>query len=177
MATFSEAIAVGSTSTDEALSLFDSLDTVDANFMIGSWKGAGFPTDHPLDGLLEAYHWYGKRFKTLNHVHPLLFTKLGGNKVSVNPVLVPIRLGNLMPVPKAAFLGRLFQLFIPLLTTRRSRARLRMTHYRGKASATMIYDDLPINDVFHKVDNNTVLGVMDLKGMVRPFFFVLRREA
>jgi hypothetical protein len=40
----------------------------------------------------------------------------------------------------------------------------------------MIYDDLPINDVFRKVDNNTVLGVMDLKGMEQPFFFVLRRE-
>ena len=41
---------------------------------------------------------------------------------------------------------------------------------------TMVYDNLPINDVFRKVDEDTVLGVMDLKGMKKPFFFVLRRE-
>jgi hypothetical protein len=40
----------------------------------------------------------------------------------------------------------------------------------------MIYDNLPINDVFRKVDQDTVLGAMDLKGIPRPFFFVLRRE-
>jgi len=48
--------------------------------------------------------------------------------------------------------------------------------YRGKVSATMIYDYLPINDVFRKVDDNTVLGLMDFKGMPQPFFFVLDRE-
>jgi hypothetical protein len=126
--------------------------------------------------LLEAYHWYGKRFESPDHVHPLIFTKSNGKRVNVNPELVPIRAGLLMRAPRTAFLGRLFQSCIPLLTTKRSRARLRLTHYRGKASATMIYDDLPINDVFRKVDNNTVLGVMDLKGMEQPFFFVLRRE-
>jgi hypothetical protein len=176
MTTFSQFIAVGSASTDEALTVFDDLDTIDTDFMIGSWKGAGFPTDHPLDGLLEAYHWYGKRFESPEHVHPLIFTKSNGKRVNVNPALVPIRAGLLMRAPRTAFLGRLFQLCIPLLTTKRSRARLRLTHYRSKASATMIYDDLPINDVFRKVDNNTVLGVMDLKGMEQPFFFVLRRE-
>jgi hypothetical protein len=51
-----------------------------------------------------------------------------------------------------------------------------MTNYRGKVSATLIYDDLPINDAFRLVDTNTVLGVMDLKGMEQPFFFVLNRE-
>ena len=51
-----------------------------------------------------------------------------------------------------------------------------MTTYRGKPTATMVYDNLPINDVFHKVDEDTVLGIMDLKGMKQPFFFVLRRE-
>ena len=176
MTTFSEFITVGSASTAKALALFDDLDPIDTDAMIGSWIGAGFPTDHPLDGLLEAYHWYGKRFESPEHVHPLIFTKSNGKRVNVNPALVPIRAGLLMRAPRTAFLGRLFQFCIPLLTTKRSRARIRMTHYRGKASATMIYDDLPINDVFRKVDNNTVLGVMDLKGMEQPFFFVLRRE-
>ena len=51
-----------------------------------------------------------------------------------------------------------------------------MTSYRSKISATMIYDQLPINDVFRKIDGNSALGIMDLKGMKRPFFFILRRE-
>ena len=40
----------------------------------------------------------------------------------------------------------------------------------------MIYDQLPINDVFRKVDQDAVFGVMDLRGMKSPFFFILRRE-
>jgi hypothetical protein len=51
-----------------------------------------------------------------------------------------------------------------------------MTNFRGKASATMIYDQLPVLDVFRNVDEDTVLGLMDLKGIKRPFFFLLHRE-
>jgi hypothetical protein len=40
----------------------------------------------------------------------------------------------------------------------------------------MIYDSLPINDIFRKVDDHTVLGVMDVRFTPQPFFFVLRRE-
>ena len=52
----------------------------------------------------------------------------------------------------------------------------RMTEYRGVVSATMIYDSLPINDIFRKVDDDTVLGVMDLRFTPQPFFFILLRE-
>ena len=41
----------------------------------------------------------------------------------------------------------------------------------------MIYDKLPIQDIFRRVDERTVLGVMDYKGMTQPYFFVLRRAA
>lgn len=51
-----------------------------------------------------------------------------------------------------------------------------MITYRGKSSATLIYDHLPIHDVFRMVDDDTVFAVMDMKGMSRPFFFMLRRE-
>jgi hypothetical protein len=51
-----------------------------------------------------------------------------------------------------------------------------MTEYRGKNSATMIYDQLPINDVFRKLDGDTVLSVMDNKIVKDPFFFKLTRE-
>ena len=51
-----------------------------------------------------------------------------------------------------------------------------MTELRGVVSATMIYDHHPIHDVFRRVDEETVLGWMDLRGLARPFFFVLQRE-
>jgi hypothetical protein len=51
-----------------------------------------------------------------------------------------------------------------------------MTEYRGVVTATMIYDSLPINDMFRAVDINKRLGVMDLRGMAQPFFFVLHRD-
>lgn len=176
MTTFAQALAAGGTSTEEALALFDSLDVVGIDFMLGNWKGEGFPTNHPMDGLLEAYHWHGKRFESADHVHPLVFSKANGETVSLNPAYAMAPMGLMDKMPKTSAIGRVFQWGMPLLSTKRSRARLRLTDYRGKSSATMIYDDLPINDVFRRIDANTVLGVMDLKGMQQPFFFVLRRE-
>jgi hypothetical protein len=176
MTTFAQAMAAGETTQGEALALFDSLEVADTNFMLGSWKGTGFPTRHPMDGLLEICHWYGKRFDSPDDVHPLVFTTLSGGKVCLNPARMSMGLLNHVPVPRWAALGRLFQLVMPLMVTRRSRARLRLTEYRGKVSATMIYDALPVNDVFRKVDKDTLLGIMDMKGMEQPFFFVLRRE-
>jgi hypothetical protein len=44
----------------------------------------------------------------------------------------------------------------------------------------MVYDQLPINDVFRLLDDapgsETVMGAMDLRGSARPYFFVLRRD-
>jgi Domain of unknown function (DUF4334)/GXWXG protein len=176
--TFATALDAGGTSTGEALAIFDNLDPVDTDFMLGAWKGEGFPTRHPLDGVLEAYHWHGKRFESPEHVHPLVFSRMRGGTANVNPIFMLPALGLLdrLPVFKSRVAGRIFQACIPLFSTSRSRARLRMTSYRGKGSATMIYDSLPINDVFRKVDENTVLGVMDLKGVRQPYFFALRRE-
>ncbi|MCA9716303.1 MAG: DUF4334 domain-containing protein [Myxococcales bacterium] len=61
----------------------------------------------------------------------------------------------------------------PILGT----ASLRMVQYRGPATATMIYDKHPIFDHFRRIDDDTVLGVMDRKGDAAPLFFFLRRLA
>lgn len=165
--------------TREALARFDALAPVDAAFMRGAWRGEGFATGHPLDGLLEAWHWHGKRFDNDEDVHPLVFSTRGGRRVAVNPGYAAPALSLLAAgrVPKSSAVGHLFQWMLPLLATRRSRARLRMISHRGVTTAAMVYDQLPIHDVFRKVDEHTVLGLMDLKGMARPFFFILRREA
>ena len=175
---FEAAMAKGQVSCDDALTIFDALEPTDTDFMLGAWKGEGFETGHPMDGMLERCHWHGKRFETTEHVHPLVFRKRNGELASVKPLLAMPGLGLLDKVAflKSGAAGATFQMLIPLLAGNKSAARLRMTTYRGKPSATMVYDNLPINDVFRKVDNDTVLGVMDLKGMKTPFFFVLRRE-
>lgn len=56
-------------------------------------------------------------------------------------------------------------------------ARLRSVGYRGVVTATMIYDRHPIFDHFHRVSEDTVLGVMDTKGDPELLFFCLRRRA
>ena len=40
----------------------------------------------------------------------------------------------------------------------------------------MIYDQLPINDVFRRLGEKSVLGAMDLRGIRTPYFFVLHRD-
>ena len=44
------------------------------------------------------------------------------------------------------------------------------------ASAAMLYDHLPIVDVFRRLNAHTLLGVMDARVISQPFFFTLRRE-
>ena len=162
--------------TEQALALFDQLDPVPPEELLGSWRGEGFATGHPLDGVLEAWHWQGKRFDSLAEVHPLVFEGPGGGPVPVDPAWVPVALLRAPWVGRLIPFGGLFPWLAPLVATRRSAARLRSTLYRGKLSATMVYDTLPILDVFRRLDGDSLLGVMDCKGMGQPFFFVLRRQ-
>jgi hypothetical protein len=177
MSAITERLRTGRGTTEQALEIFDALEPVPLGFMGGLWKGEGFPTHHPMDGLLETCHWYGKRFETPDDGHPLLFSRPDGRIVSVNPLWLGPFQGLLAcgRLPKTAAAGRAFQWLLPLLATSTSRARLRMTEFRGQTSATMIYDQLPIQDVFRRIDDDTVFGLMDLKGMEAPFFFLLRR--
>ena len=165
----------GGTPTD-ALTLFDRLPPVTVADMLGSWRGHGIPTGHVLDGVLERYGWHGKRFEGPEDVHPLVFSA-GGSTFAVNPLLLPVRLVLHHPVlARAPLLPVAFSRVAPLLSTTRPRARLRMTEFRGVVSATMVYDALPVLDVFRRVDVSTRLGVMDMRGLAAPYVFVLVRE-
>lgn len=168
-------LEAGKATTETALQLFDALDPVSLEFTIGRWRGSGFHTAHPMDGLLEASNWYGKEFIDSENVHPLLFLDSQGKifKVAPNPTAMDWVLK--LPILKNDFLKPLLMSINSLLKTETSQARLRMMEYRGKVSATMIYDYLPINDSFRKVDDNTMFGIMDFKKSPQPFFFVLRR--
>jgi hypothetical protein len=163
------------TTTAEALALFESLEPATVEFMFGLWQGYGMATHHPLDGLLEASNWYGKEFISPEIVHPLLFSDHQGKLFKVAPSAPAMKMVLKMPFLKQDWLQPLLKLTPALLETKTSQARLRMMAYRGQVTATMIYDYLPINDSFKKIDNNAVLGVMDYKEISQPFFFVLKR--
>ncbi len=160
----------------EALAWFDSLPAVGPDAMIGRWRGSGLPTGSPLDGLLEAYGWYGKEFLDAERVHPLLFAGRGRPR-PVDPTLIPLGLLRSRPALAHARAARAaFALVRPLLRTDRPRARLRTLEPRGVATAALVYDALPIIDVFRRVTADRVLGLMDMRGLPAPFFFMLDRD-
>jgi hypothetical protein len=145
--------------------------------MVGRWRGSGLPTGSPLDGLLENYGWYGKEFLDAERAHPLLFRDRSGRPRPVDPALVPVGLlrdhANLAHLPAAR---ATFGVLRPILHTKRPKARLRVVEHRGVMTAAMVYDDLPIIDVFRRVGPDTLLGLMDLRGLPQPFFFLLERD-
>src|SRR5690606_24196912 len=66
------------------------------------------------------------------------------------------------------FLG--FEYNIPIL----GNARIREILFRGKVSTAMMYNYAPIIDHFRKVDDNTLIGVMDVKGKTVLYFYLYR---
>lgn len=159
--------------TEEATLLYDSLGPVDFQFMKGRWKGFEIITGHKIEGLLEHSGWYGKLFEDEENVHPLLISTLNKKGLfAINPLLVPLGIN----FPKHPILKTMMAILKPIIKTKKSKARMRMIEYRGKLSGTMVYDEKKINDHFAKIDDNTMLGLMDWKGSDRPYFFVLERD-
>lgn len=57
-------------------------------------------------------------------------------------------------------------------------ASLWSEEFRGEMVATMVYDGQPTHDHFKRVDDNTVLGIMNGKGVLdngKYFYFYLQR--
>jgi len=161
-------------STEDAIRIFDGLEPVTLDFMIGKWKGYEIATGHTMDGLLEPTGWYGKYFKSLEEVHPLLFFANKKTELySVNPKLIPLGI----QFPKTKILGTLMAMLRPILQTKKSTARIRMIKYRNKVTGTMAYDEKAIFDHFVKINEKTMLGAMDLKGSPSPYIFVLERDS
>jgi len=140
---------------EEALNFYDELDAVELEEMTGTWRGFELRTGHPMDGILEKMHWYGKAFHSVDNVDPLLFYKKNGSIFPADP-------GRLVDKMK-------------LVPSDGGEARLRMVEHRGRITATMIYDHLPIMDHFRKVSVDVVMGMMDMKNHPLPYFFYLKK--
>jgi hypothetical protein len=167
----------GGAAPDAVLEFFDGLPAVGVPEMLGRWRGSELPTGSPLDGLLAAYGWWGKEFLDPETVHPLLFAGRGGRPYPVNPALVPIAALVRRPgLARAVGVRRVVTGLRPLGRTARPTARLREVEHRGVVSAAMVYDAVPVVDVFRRIADGVVLGLMDMRGLDTVFPFVLRRE-
>jgi hypothetical protein len=165
----------GGTDLATALAFFDSLPAVACDEITGRYHGRELATGHPMDGLLQASGWYGKQFDDADHVHPLLFRGADGDIFPVEPRKAPLGLAPKLPDVVVARSRAVVGALKPLLRTSKHRARLRSVEHRGVVTAAMVYDHLPIIDVFRRVDADTLLGVMDLRG-VPPYVFVLTQD-
>jgi len=171
------ALVAGGGNAAEVLAVFDSLPPISVEAISGRWRGSGLPTNHPMDGLLERFGWYGKAFNGPEDVQPLLCKGQDGKLFAVNPAFIPIGLINRhIGLFHTRFAQAVFALSARAAAARRPTARLRMTEFRGVVTASMIYDNLPIIDVFRAINDDALLGVMDLRAMPQPFFFLLHRE-
>jgi hypothetical protein len=163
-------------STEEALNLFDALQCVDSNTLVGRWRGTEVATHHPLNGLLEACGWYGKDIIDCDRVQPLLFSDNHRSLFALDPQRLPVSLALRLPLPRTKLYHWVLLKVRFVFQTHKAKARVRMVEYRGKVSATILYDNLPICDTFRLIDINTLLGMMDMKGVEQPFFFKLHRD-
>ncbi|WP_066896619.1 DUF4334 domain-containing protein [Mycolicibacterium houstonense] len=167
------------TTTADALTVFDAAEAVEPEFMLDTWHGAELPTGHPMDGLLAASGWWGKEFVDGETVHPLLFPSADGASLwALNPALAfgGLAVSAKMPLLRNRSMAKPIAALRPVLQTQAPKARLRTTRYRGVDTATMVYDQLPINDVFRRLTDDAVIGAMDLRGSAKPYFFVLQRD-
>lgn len=169
MTTFDEAIDAGHVSSEEAKAIFDSLEPVFPDQIIGTWKGGEFPSGHPMDGSLASSGWFGKRFTDMDTVDPLLFYTSDRSGFFAAAPLRKTQ-ASARGVTDIASIRAEVEAAGPS-------ARLRPAQYRGVMTTAMIYDQLAIIDYFRMVDANTLLGAMDRRGDEGTYFFVLRRQA
>lgn len=144
--------------------------------MIGLLTGRGMPSGHPLDGVLENFGWFGKRFSAQMRADALLFR--GGEKrlVAIDPAWIPLRLVlRFHKLGRTLAASNLASYLLRRLRAKGPVASLKALSFHEVTSAAMTYDMQPIVDYFRKVDDNCVMGAMVIEGDDRIYFFELMR--
>lgn len=132
--------------------LWADLATVGVEEILGSWRGGDFATGHVASAVLEKVRWHGKRFD---------------GPLAAVPLLCRDEAGALYSNKDAGGGGE---------------ASLWEVGFRGEVTATMVYDRLPVFDHFKKVDDDTLMGIMNGKleaafGVKDLYYFWLERGA
>ena len=137
-------LRTGKLSSDELDQFYSELQSVTIDEMIGLWKLGYFFT-----------YRKGNRLEKMIRYFPI---KLYGKRFkSKNKVQAWI----------FSFFGIKFG--FPFTT-----AILETVPYRNKESTSMIYNYLPMIDHFRKVDNSTVMGIMEVKGNLSLYFYLVK---
>ncbi|TDM12752.1 GXWXG domain-containing protein [Macrococcus lamae] len=166
-------------SQEDIKTYFDSLDSVSIEMMHGLWRGEEVNTPHPMTGLLKKANWYGKYFEDKNNVTPIVMQDKNGELFAANPGMLslkaPIKLVKLLP---KVFFNVGVTLIKPIFKTHSPKARLRLMDYNGTATAAMIYDQKPLIDYLKKIDDDTVLGMVDETVISKHLthYFILIRD-
>ena len=131
--------------------LWADLDVVASEDMLGAWRGGDFATGHPAGALLGKIGWHGKRFDSLTDGHPLICRGEDGALYS-----------------NTRYAGGGY-------------SSLWNVEFRGESTATMVYDAMAVLDHFKRVDEDTVMGIMNGKleaafGTADHYYFWLERD-
>ncbi|WP_434090393.1 DUF4334 domain-containing protein [Nocardia beijingensis] len=131
--------------------LWAGLPVARAEDILGEWKGAAFPTRHPLCKALSASRWHGKTFHSVLDAKPLICRAEDGSLFS------NIELGG------------------------GGEATLWNIEFRGEVTATMVYDKRPVFDHFKWLDENALMGIMNGRPELvladgEYFYFLLERS-
>ncbi|WP_435769299.1 DUF4334 domain-containing protein [Nocardioides sp. SYSU DS0651] len=132
--------------------LWADLATTTVEEILGAWRGGDFATGHVASTVLRKVGWHGKRFDSPLEAVPLVCRDDAGELYSNR---------------EAAGGGE---------------ASLWPVGFRGEVTATMVYDRMPVLDHFKKVDDDTLVGIMNGKlssafGIDDLYYFWLEREA
>jgi len=131
--------------------LWADLDTVTVEEVLGPWLGGDFATGHLASRVLDQIRWHGKRFDSPLAARPLVCRGEDG------------------------------ELYSNLGAGGGGEASLWAVGFRGEVTATMVYDKMPVFDHFKKVDDDTLMGIMNGKleaafGVPELYYFWLERD-
>ncbi|ODV89284.1 hypothetical protein CANCADRAFT_3912 [Tortispora caseinolytica NRRL Y-17796] len=152
----------------EALEFYLDLEPMELHELRGGWKGSTLYTDHPLDNKMASFGWHGMFFKNNEVVYPSIWNANDGSKFIADPLKVITAVQSstapdIMGSPQS------------YLTTSDS-ARIRMVVSYDHPTATLIYNNLPIYDSFKRIDDDRIVGLVDMKGVDKPYFFMMTRD-
>lgn len=160
----------------ETTAWFRSLEPIPPVEMVGLWKGVGIPSNHPLDGVLENLHWFGKRFHPDMRADPLVFQWRSGRLVSIEPSCFPIGLAiRAAPFARTSLARYLSGYLQKVVRARGSAASLRLETFEDVTTAAMVYDAQPVVDYFRRLNDDEVAGMMCVRDDARRYFFKLTR--
>ncbi|MBF0660935.1 MULTISPECIES: DUF4334 domain-containing protein [unclassified Rhodococcus (in: high G+C Gram-positive bacteria)] len=141
-------------------------ETIDPRELDALWPRL---TPARIDDLV-GFRWKGFSFDTGHRTHGLLGASRWYGKTFVSPTEV-------QPLVCRGEDGELFS----DKETGRGEASLWEIVFRGEVTATMVYDGMPVFDHFKKVDDDTLIGVMNGKGKLvfdggEHYWFGLERD-